>query len=88
MPVEVRQNEIVVAKLTPTLRLFKKNVNTGLKSSEVTSASQEKLSMGTQVFLEADFEEAAILAGVETGFRECIVATDQEMSDNRVVLVR
>ena len=44
--------------------------------------------MGTPVYLEADFEEGANFVGFETGFRECIVSTFADMSDNRVVLVR
>ena len=88
VPVEIRANEIVSAQLTPKLRLFKKDSTTGLKAAEVSSSTQEKLQMGTPVFLEADFSEAAYLTGVETGFRECVVSTSSDMSDNRVVLVR
>ena len=88
VPVEIRPNEIVSASLTPKLRLFKKDSTTGLKSSEVVTSSTEKLTMGSAVFLEADFEEAAYLAGVETGFSECIASTKADMTDNRVVLVR
>ena len=35
MPVEVRPNQIVHATWTPKLRLFKKDVLTGLKAEEV-----------------------------------------------------
>ena len=35
-----------------------------------------------------DFEEAAFVAGVETGFRQCIASSKPDMSDNRVILVR
>ena len=85
---------MVSAKLTPKLRLFKKNPLTGLKAGEVLllnatqQQQQETLEMGTSVFLEADFEEAAFIAGAETGFRECVASSTPDMTDNRAVLVR
>ena len=62
--------------------LFALYVHSGLVSLS------QGLSMGTPVYLEADFEEGANFVGFETGFRECIVSTFADMSDNRVVLVR
>ena len=95
VPVNIRQNEVVSAKFTPKLRLFKKSLLTGLKGEEVIvlnatqqQQQQQTLEMGESVFLEADFEEAGFVAGVETGFRECIASSQPDMSDNRVILVR
>jgi hypothetical protein len=74
---------------TAKLRLYEKDPETGLRGTELTTTDRNNtvVMLGTPLFLEADFEESHIFSGYETGFRECIVASDENMISDRTTLI-
>jgi hypothetical protein len=90
IPIQIRDSEVIATTFTPRLRLFSKSADSGLKKTELTGEAGQRtlVDMGTPLYLEADFEESDLMPSLETGFRECIAATDQDITNDRTILVR